>query len=193
MKNHNNTANSFKKITIGGALEETARKFPFNQAVKYAYIPSGKFAMTYYELNNYADKIAKGLMGIGLLKGDKIVVWATNYPEYLVLMFAAAKVGVILVPVNPQFKSAELGHVIENSGAKVVFFCDGQEKSDAIKIIAPTTNMPQPDKKLSHCLPSNFSFVPRKKNKTIDIRICNQSIASAHNGVLNLRKGTTFE
>ncbi|MCL2087959.1 MAG: AMP-binding protein [Oscillospiraceae bacterium] len=121
-----------KNITIGNMLEETASKFPTNQAVKYIEM---EFDKTWYEFNNKVDRIAKGLMGMGFQKGDHVAVWATNYPQWLTLMFATAKVGIVLVTVNTNYKEHELEFLLGQSDSKALFICDGLKDIDCEKII----------------------------------------------------------
>lgn len=121
-----------RDITIGGILEETADRFPTRQAVKYIEM---EFDKTWYELNQKVDRIAKGLMGMGLQKGDHAAVWATNYPQWLVLMFATAKIGVVLVTVNTNYKEHELEFLLKQSDSKALFICDGLKDIDCEKIM----------------------------------------------------------
>jgi fatty-acyl-CoA synthase len=124
--------NALRDITIGAMLEETAKKYPTQQAVKYIEM---EFDKTYYEFNQKVDRIAKGLMGMGFQKGDHVAVWATNYPQWLVLMFATAKIGVVLVTVNTNYKENELEYLLKQSDSKALFICDGLKDIDCEKII----------------------------------------------------------
>ena len=124
--------NALKNITIGGMLEEIARKYPTRQAVKYIEM---EFDKTWYEFNNKVDRIARGLLGIGFKKGDHAAVWATNYPQWLTLFFATAKIGVVLVPINTNYKEQELEYVLKHSDAMALFICDGLKDIDCEKII----------------------------------------------------------
>jgi len=121
-----------RNITLGALLEETAGRFPTRQAVKYIEM---EFDKTWYELNAKVDRIAKGLLGMGLEKGDHVAVWATNYPQWLVLMFATAKIGVVLVTVNTNYKVDELKFLLEQSDSKFLFVCDGLKDIDCEKIL----------------------------------------------------------
>ncbi|MBQ9624775.1 MAG: AMP-binding protein [Clostridia bacterium] len=119
-------------ITVGQLLEQTAQKYPTHQAVKYIEM---EFDKTYYELNQKVDRIAKGLLGMGLKKGDHVAVWATNYPQWLVLLFATAKIGAVLVTVNTNYKEKELSFLLEQSDSKALFICDGLKDVDCEKIM----------------------------------------------------------
>jgi fatty-acyl-CoA synthase len=72
---------------------------------------------------------------MGLRKGDHAAVWATNYPQWLTLFFATAKIGVILVPINTSYKENELEYVLKHSDSKALFICDGLKDIDCEKII----------------------------------------------------------
>jgi len=121
-----------RKITIGGMLEETARMFPNQQAVKYIEM---EFDKTYAQFNAEVDAVAKGLLAIGLAKGDHAAVWATNYPQWLVLLFATAKIGVVLVTVNTNYKEQELQYLLKQSDSKAIFVCDGLKDIDCEKTL----------------------------------------------------------
>ncbi|MCL2462242.1 MAG: AMP-binding protein, partial [Defluviitaleaceae bacterium] len=121
-----------RNITIGAVLEETARKYPTRQAVKYIEM---EFDKTWYEFNNKVDRIARGLLGMGLKKGDIAAVWATNYPQWMVLFFAAAKIGVVLATVNTNYKERELEYLLWHSDTKALFVCDGLKDIDCEKTI----------------------------------------------------------
>jgi len=121
-----------QRRTIGNMLEDVARKFPTHQAVKYIEM---EFDKTWYEFNEKVDRMAKGLLGMGFKKGDHAAVWATNYPQWLMLFFAAAKIGVVLVTVNTNYKENELEYVLKHSDAMAVFICDGLKDIDCEKTI----------------------------------------------------------
>ena len=119
-------------ITLGDLLERNARKYPAYLAVKYI---EKEFARTYYDLNHDVDKIARGLLGMGLRKGDNIAVWAPNYPEWYLLFIACAKIGVVLVTVNTGYKAKELKYLLEQSDSKALFLCNDLRGIDSTKII----------------------------------------------------------
>lgn len=119
-------------ITVGDLLENIAKKYPTRPAVKYIEV---NYTRTYYEFNKEVDKFAKGLLGMGLKKGDHVAVWATNYPEWLVLLFATARIGVVLVTVNTNYKENELEYLLKHSDSRAVFICDGLKDIDCEKTI----------------------------------------------------------
>ncbi|MCL2630955.1 MAG: AMP-binding protein [Firmicutes bacterium] len=119
-------------ITVGELLETIAKKYPTRPAVKYIEMD---YARTYYEFNQDVDRIARGLLGMGFKKGDHTAIWATNYPQWLVLLFATAKIGVVLVTVNTNYKETELEYLLKNSNSKALFICDGLKDIDCEKTI----------------------------------------------------------
>lgn len=121
-----------RNITVGKMLEEIAEKFPTQQAVKYIEMD---YDRTYYEFNQDVDAYAKGLLGMGFKKGDHLSVWATNYPQWLILLFATAKIGAVLVTINTNYKQAELEYLLKQSDSKAVFICDGLKDIDCEKTI----------------------------------------------------------
>src|SRR6266566_1718894 len=77
---------------------------------------------TYAEYRARVNTVARGLMALGLQKGDHVAVWAANLPEWLLLMFAAAKAGLVLVKVNPVYRAKELEYVLKQGDVKALFF-----------------------------------------------------------------------
>ena len=126
------SAEKLMNITVGDMLSNIAKKYPTKLAVKYIEV---NYTMTYYEFNKEVDKYAKGLLGMGIGKGDHVAIWATNYPEWLILFFATARIGAVLVTVNTNYKEAELEYLLSNSDSKALFICDGIKDIDCEKII----------------------------------------------------------
>ena len=119
-------------ITVGKFLEKMAKEYPNNLAVKYT---DRDFNMTYKEFNEHCDKYAKGLLSIGIKKGDHVAIWATNYPEWLVVLFASAKIGAVLVTVNTAYKVFESEYLLRQSDTKALVMIDGFKDSNYIEII----------------------------------------------------------
>ena len=121
-----------RNVTIGNMLEETAQRYPNVQAVKYI---ETEFNKTWAEFNDKVDRIAKGLLGMGLEKGDNAAVWAVNLPQWLVLYFAAAKIGVRIATVNTNYKEKEFEYILKHSESKAVFICDQLKDIDCEKTV----------------------------------------------------------
>ena len=151
--------NALIEITIGGLLEDMAKKYPNHQAVKYI---ERDYDMTYSQFNDEVDKIAKGLLGMGFKSGDHIAVWMTNYPEWLALLFATAKIGAVLVTVNTNYKIAELEYLLTQSDSVGLFVCDGLKDIDCEKILyelCPELNICPPGHLSSKRVPKLRSVV----------------------------------
>jgi len=117
--------------TIGDYLSEIVEKFPENDAVVY---PFRNIRLNYREFDHLTDKLAKGLLASGLKKGDHVAIWAHNIPEWIYLLFATAKIGVVTVTVNTLYKAHELKYLLNQSDSKALFMVKGL-KSDYVETI----------------------------------------------------------
>ena len=118
--------------TIGEILDETSSKYPENDAL--VYVDRG-LRWSYAEFKDRCDQLASGLMALGIKRGDHIAVWAYNIPEWVLLQFASAKIGAILVTVNTYYKSHELEYLLKHSDATTIFMADGFKDVDYVKIV----------------------------------------------------------
>lgn len=84
------------------------------------------------EFSETVDRVAKGLMALGVKKGDKVAIWATNVPHWVTLQFAVARIGAILITVNINYKSSEIEYVLKQSEAENIFIIDGYRDTDYI-------------------------------------------------------------
>ena len=113
-------------ITLGDLLDSRAGEIPDQEAVVYSCYPEFGGALdirwTYAEYRARVNTVARGLMALGLQKGHHVAVWAANLPEWLLLMFAAAKAGLVLVTVNPVYRANELEYVLKQGDVKALFF-----------------------------------------------------------------------
>src|SRR5262249_20604262 len=82
-----------------------------------------------------ARTVARGLIGIGVEKGDRVAVWATNVPEWIILQFALAKIGAILVTVNTSLRSHELEYLLGQSESSTLFTISGFKDVDYVGAI----------------------------------------------------------
>lgn len=105
-------------VTIGELLEQKAEKHPNHEAVIYA---DRNLRWSYKEFNDECRIVAKGLMRLGIDKGDHLAIWATNTPEWLTAQFATAKMGAILVTVNTNYRTTELEYLLRQSDSKQSF------------------------------------------------------------------------
>jgi fatty-acyl-CoA synthase len=120
------------QFTVGGLLEDTARRFPHNDALVY---PDRDLRLSYRQFDQLTDRVAKGLFRLGVRKGDHVSIWATNVPEWVILQFATAKIGAVLVTINTNYKSAELDYVLKQSDSTTLFLVQGFKDTDYVDTV----------------------------------------------------------
>ncbi|NPE29721.1 AMP-binding protein [Methanococcoides sp. SA1] len=120
------------KATIGEFFEEQARKDPNRDFIVY---PDRNLRFSYSEFNDRVDDLAKGLISIGITKGDHVGIWARNVPDWLTFLFATAKIGAVLVTVNTAYKSHELAYVMKQSDMKALAIVDRFRDVDYVETI----------------------------------------------------------
>ncbi len=103
--------------TVGGLLEHTAKRFADHEAA--IFCEHGE-RWTYRELLSRVDTLASGLLALGLAKGDRVGIWSPNRPEWLLAQFATARVGLILVNINPAYRLSELEFVLNKVACKAL-------------------------------------------------------------------------
>jgi len=113
--------------TIGANLERTTAAHGDRDAL--IDVPSGR-RWTYAELNSDVDTLALALLDLGVAKGDRVGIWSPNCPEWTVLQYATAKVGAILVNVNPAYRPHELAYVVNQSGMRMLVSAVRHRTSD---------------------------------------------------------------
>jgi fatty-acyl-CoA synthase len=119
-------------LTIGQYFERQVAASPDHDFIVF---PDRGLRWTYGEFDERVDRLAKGLLAIGMQKGDHLGIWARNVPDWLTFAFATAKIGVVLVTVNPVYKSHELSYVIEQSDMKALVIIDAFRDVDYIEIV----------------------------------------------------------
>jgi fatty-acyl-CoA synthase len=121
-----------RDVTLGQILDETVEKYPDNDCVVYV---DRDFRLTYREFGQLVDRVAKGLMGLGLQRGDKLAVWATNVPHWVVMQFATAKVGVILLTVNTHYRTHELEYLLKQSETENLMLIESFRDNDYMGMV----------------------------------------------------------
>ncbi|CEJ71052.1 Short-chain-fatty-acid--CoA ligase [Chryseobacterium oranimense G311] len=104
--------------TIGGNLKKTVEKYPNQEAVVSVH---QDYRATYQEFYNQTTAVAKALIFSGAKAGDRIGIWASNRYEWVLLQYATARIGTILVNINPAYRTHELTYVINQSGIRMMF------------------------------------------------------------------------
>ncbi len=119
-------------LTIGQVLKRTVARVPTREA---AVFPKLGYRRTWTEFDREVDATARGLLALGVSKGEHVAVWATNVPEWLLLQFATARIGAVLVTINPAYRPFELQYVLKQSDAVLLFLVDRFKTSDYFAMI----------------------------------------------------------
>ena len=114
-------------LTIGAMLRAVAERAPEQPGMIF---PSHSYRVTYGELDRRVDEVARGLLALDIAHGDRVAVWSTNRPEWVLLQLGAARIGAVLVTVNPAFHEEELLYVLQQSGSKALFLTDRFKSTD---------------------------------------------------------------
>jgi fatty-acyl-CoA synthase len=120
----------FRDVTVGQLLTRLAVALPANEALVYS---SRNLRWTFADLEREARLIARGLIAAGVNRGDRVAVWATNVPEWIVLQFALAKIGAILVTVNTSLRAREIEYLLRQSKTSMLFTIAGFKGVDYLK------------------------------------------------------------
>jgi fatty-acyl-CoA synthase len=108
-------------LTIGSVLRETASRYADQDAIVFS---SESWSATWAELDAEVDRVAKALLSLGFRQGDHFGVWSTNIPAWVLLQFATARIGVVLVTINPSYRTSELAFVMRQSELKGIALID---------------------------------------------------------------------
>jgi fatty-acyl-CoA synthase len=118
--------------TIGANFERIAARFPYHDALIEAAAVPGEEARrwSYTKLNDDVDRLARALLALGVVKGERIGIWSPNCAEWTILQYATAKAGAILVNVNPAYRSHELEFVVRQNGMRMLVTAPSDKNSD---------------------------------------------------------------
>ncbi len=113
--------------TIGENLASTVAQFGDREAL--VDVPTGR-RWTYRQLADDVESVALGLLALGINKGDRVGIWAPNLPEWVLVQFATARIGAILVNINPAYRSHELAYVLKQAGIRTLIAAESFKTSD---------------------------------------------------------------
>ena len=128
--------------TLGQLLDSTALKYPDKDAIVFTDL---NYKITYKEFKKVTDEIAKGLLALHIQKGEHVGIFAVNCPEWAILQFASAKIGAVLVNINPALKSHELKYILEQGDITTLFlteFFKNQNMVEALKDVEDIHELP---------------------------------------------------
>jgi fatty-acyl-CoA synthase len=120
-------------LTVGQQLAETARRWPNRDAVVARHQQQ---RLTWSELLQAADSVGRGLRDLGLRENDRVGLWATNCLEWVIVHFACARAGLVLVNVNTASRAHELAFILNKSGMKALFLHESDQRANFAEILA---------------------------------------------------------
>ncbi len=157
-------------VTIPEFLARTVKQYGDREAAVFCSIAR---RWTWQELQEQVDRFAAGLLSIGLYKGDRIGIWAPNRPEWLIAQFATARVGLILVNINPAYRRHELEYALNKVGAKALISASKFKSSDYIEMLFDLAP------ELANALPGQLKAKRLPKLTTI-IQLGDESVEGMH-------------
>lgn len=118
--------------TLGQLLDSIALKYSNKDAIVF---PDLNYKLTYKEFKDTTDEIAEGLLALHIKKGEHIGIFAVNCPEWVILQFATAKIGAVLVNINPALKSHELKYILEQGDITTLFLTEFFKNQSMIEVL----------------------------------------------------------
>src|SRR3990172_9586154 len=132
-------------LTIGAVLRRTARRHPDRDAMVFPSLDHNErfrspdtsdsqrrdcFRVSYRQMDELVDRVARALLAIGIRKGDHVACWATNWPRWVLLQYATARIGAVMVMINPAYRTSELAYVLKQSDSVAFFLFSPFRSSD---------------------------------------------------------------
>src|SRR6266567_2087344 len=118
--------------TIGQNLRRTVERCGTSEAL---VVRHQNYRATYAELWDQTTQAARGLLARGIQKGDRVGIWSPNRSEWVVLQYATARIGAILVNINPAYKTAELSYVLQQSGISLLLLAKAFRTADYVGML----------------------------------------------------------
>jgi fatty-acyl-CoA synthase len=126
----------FPKQTLGSLPERAARRWGAREAL---YFNGRRWSFT--ELSRSVDRLARGLLALGVQPGEKVALWMVNRPEFIEAMFAVIKIGAILVPINTRLRTEDTAYILGQSDSAALLIVDRSGPVDylgMVKELAPS-------------------------------------------------------
>ena len=120
-------------MTIGDAFDATVARFPDREAL---ISRQQNLLYTWSELRSEVDRCARGLLALGIRKGDRVGIWAPNRAEWAITQFATAKIGAILVNINPAYRLHELEYALNQSGCSALVTAPNFRATSYLEMLA---------------------------------------------------------
>jgi fatty-acyl-CoA synthase len=126
------TPRAYRDVKVGELLTQLARDYPRNEALIY---PDRELRYDFSQLEWLTRQTARGLLSYGISPGDRVALWAPNIPEWVVLQFALAKIGAILVTVNTSLRAGEIQYLLKQSESSALIMVAGFRDVDYVKTV----------------------------------------------------------
>jgi fatty-acyl-CoA synthase len=126
------TDDPLKFMTVPQLMDRACARHGSGEAATFV---EQKVSLSWYDLRNRADEVAAGLLALGVGRGDRVGIWSPNRAEWLYVQFGTARIGAILVNVNPAYQAAELEHALGKVQCKVLITARGHRSSDYLAIL----------------------------------------------------------
>lgn len=155
-----------RRATIPQVFAETVSRFGPREAAVFREFNK---RYSYYDLDREVDAFASGLLSLGLEPGDRVGIWSPNRPEWLITQFATARVGLVLVTINPAYRRSELEYALNKVGCKALVTAAAFKKSnylDMINQLAPELSSCRPGALVSEKLPQLKTVIRMGPEKT---------------------------
>lgn len=154
MKDKIDLTSEFLTLTIGELLDQTTERYPDKDAVVYA---DRDVRWSYRQLLEKSNQFAKGLISLGIEKGEHMAIWATSVPEWIITQFGSAKAGAVLVTVNTNYRAFELEYLLRQSNVATLVLIGGYRDAnytDMINEVCPELKFCQPGQLISEKIPN---------------------------------------
>ncbi len=154
------------KMTICDVIDILAENFGDNIGLEYHALDIRK---NFRELREKFDDVAKGLMALGVARGDKVAIWANNLPEWVYTQYGSARMGAVLVTVNTNYRSTELEYLLQQSDATTIILTggvrDAEEYLNVLQKVCPMIKDSEPGKLHCEKLPflKNIIYLGKEK------------------------------
>ena len=148
--------------TIGDMLDRQAARFAGRDAL--VHFETGA-RYTYAQFRDEVDRVARGLMALGVERGQHVGIWSTNYSEWVLTQFATAKIGAVMVNINPAYRTHELAYVLEQSEANALILIGkfrGSDYAGMVNEVVPELKDANPGELRASRLPylRNVIYIP---------------------------------
>src|SRR5665213_519782 len=128
-------------LTIGELLDRQAAAMPDKEALVYAYPERClELRLSFREYRDQVDRVARGLLALGIGQGEHVAIWAPNLPEWIFLQLAVYRIGAVLVTINTGYRAGELEYVLRQGDVTTLCMVEefrGNSYLDSVHTVAP--------------------------------------------------------